>query len=206
MRRGPWAKIFHDAWRHSKQNSLSQKAELAWYRMLSWCAESGTDGSFDRAQFGVVCGFRCGPRTLAELVKARLVEELDGGRYVMHDYLDHNITHADWRRKQGSEAAKKRRQRSSDCQNVPPGHLSEFQNVPPGHLQMSPRDIGRDICQKSDLSPRDAPSLLDPAPRVGATGGSYTRDSYSGEETIAYEHEREPLSTLDVLRSTRGPR
>lgn len=204
MRRGPWAKIFHDAWRHSKQNSLSQKAELAWYRMLSWCAESGTDGIFDRAQFGVVCGFRCGPRTLSELVKAGLVEELDEGKYAMHDYLDHNIRHEDWRRKQASDAARKRRQRD----NVPPGHLSEMQNVPPGHLQMSPRDIQGDICQNRDLSPRDAPLLLDPAPREGATRGSYYDRSYSGEETFAYEHERErdPLSTLDVLRSTRGTR
>lgn len=180
MRRGPWAKIFHDAWRHEKQNSLSPKAELAWYRLLSWCAESGSDGEFSRVQFDVVNGHRCGTKTLSELVKAKLVVSAGEGKYVLHDYLDHNIRHEDWRRKLDAEAARKRRVRG-DVRAVSGGDIR----------RMSGGDMSRTSGWTSGwTSGGDTP---DPATKRVATRGVATAESsYSSEAaTRAYEHAHE---------------
>jgi hypothetical protein len=155
MKRGPWVKIFGDAWRHQKPNEVSAKAELAWYRMLSWCAESGTDGRFSATQFRIVNGSRCGDRTLRELVKTGLVDQEEGG-YVMHQYLDHNIAHADWQRRQVAERDKKRRQRADV-----PG------DVPGGQGQMSRGDSGGDTHGCPPGSPAGTVLNPDPASREG---------------------------------------
>ena len=167
MRRGPWVKVFGDAWRHAKPNEVSVKAELAWYRLLSWCAESGLDGRFTATQFRIVNGGRCGDKVLRELVRVGLVDEVEGG-YVMHQYLDHNIAHADWRRKCDAERDKKRRQRGS----VP-------DSVPGGQEEMSPGDTQGD----SDVCPGGTPggTVLNPDP-ASREGGSSERGERSFSE------------------------
>jgi hypothetical protein len=58
-------------------------------RMITWCCEKGTDGRLSRAQAMAIAGRK---KLLVRMVKLRLLDEVEGGGYQVHDFGDFNPT------------------------------------------------------------------------------------------------------------------
>lgn len=84
--------------------AAGNEAVGAWARMLSYCSAHQTDGLVP----GQVAQMVAGADVLARLVAVGLLDA-DGSDYRVHDYLDWNISKADWKRKQAQEQERKRR-------------------------------------------------------------------------------------------------
>jgi len=86
----PWFRVEGKLAWHPKVVRAGNAAIGAWVRLGSWCADMRTDGKVPKAMAGAI-GL---PSEIAELVEVGLLE-VDGVDYLVHDYLDYNMSAAE---------------------------------------------------------------------------------------------------------------
>ena len=112
-KRGRYACLDAGLWSNDKHQGVSLAAEGLWARMLSFCADKLTDG---RVRRNMILAMGAGAEeALAELLESGLVVE-DGEHLLIHDYLEHNMSRADWdkRKRQARTRKRKQRQRAAE--------------------------------------------------------------------------------------------
>lgn len=98
-----WVKLEDGMPEHPKVVELNVHAKWALVEMWCYCARHQTDG-----HIGVQAAKRIAkPSVIADLVTAGLVHQ-NGSGWVMHDWLDHNMSAADYADKKNAEAERLR--------------------------------------------------------------------------------------------------
>jgi len=87
---GHYARLMGTLWRHLKAQDAGDSALGLWTRMLSYCADVGRQELSAREMATLLAGDKNGPRKLSALLRAGLVDRIEGGRYAPHDWFDHN--------------------------------------------------------------------------------------------------------------------
>lgn len=86
---GHYARLMGTLWRHKKPELAGDAALGMWCRMVSYCADVGRSVLSKREMAIIMAYDKNGPRKLSALLKAKLVDEVEGG-YSPHDFYDHN--------------------------------------------------------------------------------------------------------------------
>jgi len=87
-----WVKL-DDRWpSHRKVRSVDPLDRLMWLSAIAYCSEQNTDGILDQPMLdytAFLAGQADAASAAARLVRAGLLDQLDGGTWRVHDYLDY---------------------------------------------------------------------------------------------------------------------
>jgi len=88
--------VHDDAMDHPKIEAMSDTAKVHWVRLSGWCNKHRTDGILPASK-----AKEKGPKVFKELTtehvpgRGPMLEEIEEGRYRLHDYTNHQWTKAE---------------------------------------------------------------------------------------------------------------
>lgn len=185
---GYYARIMGTFWRHPRTSGLSMAARGLWVSLLSWCADSRSDGALASTTIAMVAAGRPMTRERAELTAAGLLVEADGA-LSLRDWSQHNITRAGY--ESAKESTRKRVAKHRSTPAVTPD-VTRYKGGTRGVTNAFPSDQDQD----QDHEQRSASADL-----TGAREASKVAVSEPRSESVTALAERNRRTVAEGYRS-----
>lgn len=130
-RRGRYACLYGDFWRHPYWALLSPTAAGLWARSVSYCADGQTDGEFPWAMVAAwSAGLDCESAIDELLAGPRPRWKRKGAVGTVVNYSDNQTTREEWESRARSETAKRTERRTRAGLRLVSGEVSGADNGP----------------------------------------------------------------------------